>query len=73
MLSPESVEARERLQILEKTRDGFLIAEEDLKQRGPGEMLGTQQSGLPDLHFAEFLGDSRLVEQAREIAQKMIE
>ncbi len=72
MIDPEQVEVRERLQILEKTRDGFLIADEDLRQRGPGEMLGTQQSGLPDLKFAEFIGDTKLVEQARNIAQEMI-
>ncbi|MEM9280663.1 MAG: ATP-dependent DNA helicase RecG [Verrucomicrobiota bacterium] len=72
MLSPECEEARGRLEILEKTRDGFLIAEEDLKQRGPGEMLGTQQSGLPDLKFADFLGDFGLVERAREIATEML-
>ncbi len=73
MLDPDNADARERLQILEKTRDGFLIAEEDLKIRGPGEMLGTQQSGLPDLRFADYIGDTRLVEQAREIAKAMVD
>jgi len=73
MLDPDNADARERLKILEKTRDGFLIAEEDLKIRGPGEMLGTQQSGLPDLRFADYIGDTRLVEQAREIAKAMVD
>ena len=73
MCDPEKSEARLRMKILEETRDGFLIAEEDLRQRGPGEVLGTQQSGLPDLKFVEYLGDSRLVEQSRQIAEQMLD
>ena len=73
MLDSDNADARERLEILEKTHDGFVIAEEDLKIRGPGEMLGTQQSGLPDLKFSDFLGDSRLVERSREIARGIVE
>jgi len=72
MINPESGEAKVRLKILEETRDGFLIADEDLKQRGPGEVLGTQQSGLPDLKFPEFIGDTRLVQQAIKIAGEII-
>ena len=72
MIDPEAAEAKERLRILEETRDGFRIANEDLSQRGPGEVLGTQQSGLPDLKFAEFLGDSQLVEQAKKIAAEIL-
>jgi ATP-dependent DNA helicase RecG len=72
MIDPEAAEAKERLRILEETRDGFRIANEDLSQRGPGEVLGTQQSGLPDLKFAEFLGDSQLVEQAKKIAEEIL-
>jgi ATP-dependent DNA helicase RecG len=72
MINPESAEAKVRLKILEETRDGFLIADEDLKQRGPGEVLGTQQSGLPDLKFPEFIGDTRLVQQAIKIAGEII-
>lgn len=72
MIDPEAAEATERLRILEETRDGFRIADEDLSQRGPGEVLGTQQSGLPDLKFAEFLGDSQLVEQAKKIAEGIL-
>ncbi len=73
MVAPEQAAARERLRILEETRDGFRIADEDLRLRGPGEVLGTQQSGLPDLKFAEFLGDARLVEEACEIAAAMLD
>ncbi len=72
MIAPEQAAARDRLKILEETRDGFRIADEDLRLRGPGEVLGTQQSGLPDLKFADFLGDARLVEEASEIASVMI-
>ncbi|MCB1230563.1 MAG: ATP-dependent DNA helicase RecG [Verrucomicrobiae bacterium] len=73
MIDPENADARERLGVLEETRDGFRIAEADLKLRGPGEVLGTAQSGLPDLAFAEFLTDTALVQRAREIAKGMME
>ncbi len=73
MIEPENIEARQRLSVLEETRDGFRIAEADLKIRGPGEVLGTAQSGLPDLAFAEFLTDTALVQRAREIARGMLE
>ncbi|NNE92547.1 MAG: ATP-dependent DNA helicase RecG [Verrucomicrobiales bacterium] len=73
MCDPENPEGRERLKILEETRDGFRIAEEDLRQRGPGEVLGSQQSGLPEMKFVEFLGDTLLVQQSREIAESMLD
>jgi ATP-dependent DNA helicase RecG len=72
LVDPEQAGARERLRILEETRDGFRIADEDLRLRGPGEVLGTMQSGLPDLRFADLLGDTRLVSEARRIAEEMI-
>lgn len=62
-----SVEGRARLKLVEQIRDGFALAEEDLKLRGPGEFFGTQQSGLPDLRMAR-LSDTRLLEIAREEA-----
>jgi ATP-dependent DNA helicase RecG len=58
---------RERLDIIENTQDGFKLAEEDLKLRGPGEFFGTRQSGLPDLRMAR-LSDTALLELAREEA-----
>lgn len=73
MCDPDSTEAVERLKVLEQTRDGFRIAEEDLRQRGPGEVLGTQQSGLPGMKFADYLGDTLLIEEARKLAQSMME
>lgn len=72
MIDPEQEEARERLKILEETRDGFRIADEDLKIRGPGEVLGTQQSGLPSLAFPEFLSDVKFVQQSKDIAERML-
>jgi len=62
-----SFEGEQRLKIIETTDDGFLLAEEDLKMRGPGEFFGTRQSGLPDLKVAK-LGDIRVLEQARQAA-----
>lgn len=64
--------ARQRLDIIEKTRDGFLLAEEDLKLRGPGEFFGTRQSGLPDLRMAK-LSDITLLELARREAISLFE
>lgn len=58
--------ARERLKILESTRDGFAIAEHDLKLRGPGEFLGKQQSGLPRFRFTDLIRDGNLVREARD-------
>jgi ATP-dependent DNA helicase RecG len=65
-----SFEGEQRLQIIETTDDGFLLAEEDLKMRGPGEFFGTRQSGLPDLRVAK-LGDVRVLEEARRAAQDL--
>ncbi|MFC2066486.1 ATP-dependent DNA helicase RecG [Chloroflexota bacterium] len=63
---------RERLDIIEKVQDGFILAEEDLKLRGPGEFFGTRQSGLPDLRMAR-LSDVGLLELARNEAMKLFE
>jgi ATP-dependent DNA helicase RecG len=65
-----SAEGRERLSVLERTQDGFILAEEDLKLRGPGEFFGTRQSGLPDLKMAK-LSDLRLLELARTEAIRL--
>jgi ATP-dependent DNA helicase RecG len=60
-------EARERLQTLEETTDGFRIAETDLKLRGPGELLGQRQSGLPQFRFGSLTEDLDLIRRAREL------
>jgi ATP-dependent DNA helicase RecG len=62
----------EKLAVMEKTSDGFLIAEEDLRLRGPGDVLGTMQSGLGDLKFADFLADTALLREARALADTVI-
>ena len=58
-------EARRRLAVLEQTSDGFLIAEKDLEARGPGDLLGTRQSGLPPLRVADPVRDLARLPQAR--------
>lgn len=63
---------RQRLDIIEKIQDGFQLAEEDLRLRGPGEFFGTRQSGLPDLRMAK-LSDIALLELARSEAIKLFE
>jgi len=61
--------ARQRLKILEDTNDGFRIAEADLKLRGPGELLGREQSGVPKFRFGSLAEDFDLIRQAREQVQ----
>jgi ATP-dependent DNA helicase RecG len=63
-------DASSRLRVLEETTDGFKIAEADLALRGPGELLGRDQSGMPAFRFGRLAEDLKLVEQAREIARK---
>lgn len=69
----KSSEALEKLQVLADTDDGFKIAEADLRLRGPGDVLGTQQSGLGDLRFIEFLADTDLVREARRLASELMD
>ncbi len=63
-------EAQSRLKILEQTNDGFKIAEADLKLRGPGELLGQQQSGAMQLRFGNLVDDWTLIRQARDLVAK---
>ena len=63
-------EAQARLKILEQTNDGFKIAEADLKLRGPGELLGQNQSGAMRLRFGNLAEDLNLIKQARELVKK---
>lgn len=61
-----------RIDVLCQTQDGFKIAEEDLRLRGPGEILGTRQHGLPELQLADLSRDGKLVEKAYQMAQKIL-
>jgi ATP-dependent DNA helicase RecG len=72
LASIKNPEALARLRVLADTTDGFKIAEADLALRGPGELCGQAQSGLPAFSFANLATDLRLVEQAREIARGIL-
>jgi ATP-dependent DNA helicase RecG len=67
-----SQESRDRLSVLVKTCDGFKIAEEDLRMRGPGEFLGTRQHGLPELHFGDPINDFSVLQAARRDAFQLV-
>ena len=64
-------EVSERLKAVEASNDGFVLAEKDLELRGPGQFLGTRQSGLPDLHLGN-IADARLIDLARREAEKLL-
>lgn len=69
----KSDEARERLRVMERYSSGFDISEADLRLRGPGDFLGTRQSGLPDFRIGNILKDERILKEAREDAFEIIE
>jgi ATP-dependent DNA helicase RecG len=66
-------DAMRRVQVLTKTNDGFRIAEEDLAIRGPGDVLGTRQAGLPSLAFSDLVRHAPLIELSRKIADRIVE
>jgi ATP-dependent DNA helicase RecG len=65
-------ETRQRLGVLERSGDGFLIAEMDMRFRGPGEVLGDRQSGLPDFALASLVEDQEVLVLARDAAEKIL-
>jgi ATP-dependent DNA helicase RecG len=67
-----SEQARERLQAFADSTDGFELAELDFKLRGPGDLFGTQQHGLPPLRVADLLRDRETLEEARREAQLLV-
>ncbi len=71
--SSRSEVSRARLKVMTDTTDGFKIAEEDLKLRGPGDFFGNRQHGLPQLRIADLAGDMRLLSQAQQAAREMLE
>ena len=62
----------ERLQIMEQTNNGFIISEKDLELRGPGEFLGTRQSGMVNFALADIIRDTKILEQARKEAFDLV-
>jgi ATP-dependent DNA helicase RecG len=75
MSSPKiTKDTRHRLEVMTETNDGFIIAEEDLKLRGPGDMEGTQQSGIAfSLHIANIATDGQILQLARDTAAEIID
>ncbi len=69
----KSADATAKLEVLAETSDGFKIAEADLRRRGPGEVLGTAQSGLAALKFVDYLADIELIRDARKLAEDVLE
>jgi ATP-dependent DNA helicase RecG len=65
--------ARQRMEVMTKTNDGFVIAEEDLRLRGSGEFFGTRQHGIPDLKYVDLVTDQNIVQTARKDAFAMVE
>ena len=72
MSSSKTETARQRLKVLEQSQDGFFISEMDMRFRGPGEVLGSRQSGVPDFTLASLVEDQEVLELAREAAEKVI-
>ncbi len=70
--SPLSTLARERLGVLRKTGDGFVVAQKDLELRGPGEVLGKRQTGLMQLRVANIMRDASLLPRVQEIAEELL-
>lgn len=68
-----SSDAQQRLKVLEQSQDGFFISEMDMRFRGPGEVLGTRQSGIPDFTLASLVEDEEVLILARQAAEKIIE
>jgi ATP-dependent DNA helicase RecG len=68
----KTVNAEERLGIMAKSNDGFVIAEKDLELRGPGELLGTKQSGLPEFRIANIVRDQQILDRARREADFLL-
>ncbi len=64
---------RKRLKTLCETSDGFRIAEEDLKLRGPGDFFGARQHGLPDLKIADMAADMEILKQTQQLANRLLD
>lgn len=67
--NPKNEVGKERMKIMTQTNNGFVVSQKDLELRGPGEVFGNRQSGLPVFHFADIVADAHILEVAREEAQ----
>ena len=70
--NPKSESGKGRMKAMVEISDGFELAEIDLKIRGPGDMLGTKQSGVPDFNLANLIKDESILLCAKKVAEKMI-
>lgn len=75
LVTPENINeiAQQRMKVLEQTKNGFFIADEDLRLRGSGEFFGTRQHGMPDLKYADLIQDKNIVQTARKDAFEIVE
>jgi len=73
MSSSRNTDAQQRLKVLEQSHDGFFIAEMDMRFRGPGQVLGTKQSGVADFTLASLVEDEDVLVLARQAAEKVME
>lgn len=75
LVTPENINeiAQQRMKVMEESKNGFFIADEDLRLRGSGEFFGTRQHGMPDLKFADLISDKNIVQTARKDAFALVE
>jgi ATP-dependent DNA helicase RecG len=66
-------DSRTRISTMVRTQDGFEISEVDLRLRGPGDIMGTQQSGIPELHMADLVEDAEILQDARRVARRLLD
>lgn len=70
--NPKTESGKKRMKIMTETTDGFVLAEEDLKMRGSGEIFGTRQSGLPEFQVADIVEDYPILEETRKVASQIV-
>lgn len=71
--NPKTESGKKRMKIMTETTDGFVLAEEDLKMRGSGEIFGTRQSGIPEFQVADIVEDYSILEEARKVASQIVQ
>ena len=71
--NPKTESGKQRMKIMTETTNGFVLAEEDLKMRGSGEIFGTRQSGIPEFQVADIIEDFPILEEARKVASQIVQ